>query len=60
MTDSQLFLTDKRERRAMAVTRAAVATVTTFFSAGPLLPPAVCSAVLPIAERPGPVFTEKF
>lgn len=49
MTDSQLFLTDKRERKAMAVTTAAVATVTIYFSAGHLLPPAVCLSSLPIA-----------
>lgn len=33
----------------MAVTRAAVATVTTFLCAEPVLPPAVCNALLPAA-----------
>ena len=58
MTDSQFFLTDKRERREMAVTRAAVATVTPFLCAEPVLPPAVCKALLPVAQCPGPGFVQ--
>lgn len=49
MSDSQLCLTDIRERREMVVSRTAVAMATSFFSAGTLLPPAVCKASLPVA-----------
>lgn len=52
MSDSQPCLTDIRERREVVVSRTAVAMVTSFFSAGTLLPPAVCKASLPIAIDP--------